>query len=176
MVVVMVGYLRVIGSGFPEPPKHAPQLAEVSPTSSIGNGAEFAETLDLVSFAGHIEMLPDEDGVTQPMLVIWLNWRSKGQLDVPYYLSFIPVSPQGQPQPATVLQPFDEQYPITCWLPESGGISDRLVVPLHSDSTKGEWWVSFSIMDRNGKALSVRMFNGTRDQQVGLGPFRALVQ
>ncbi len=176
MVVVMVGYLRVIGSGFPEPPKNAPQLAEMSPTPNIGNGAEFAETLDLVSFAGYIEMLPNEDGVIQPTLVIWLNWRSKGQLDVPYYLSLIPVSPQGQPQPASVLQPFDEQYPITCWLPDSGDIRDRLVVPLHSDSTKGEWWVSLSIMDRNGKALSVVMPDSTRDQQVGLGPFRALVQ
>ncbi len=174
MVVVMVGYLRVIGSGFSDPPKHAPQLAEISPTPTISNGAEFAGTLMLTSFSGHLEILPDEEGVSQPTLVIWLNWRSKGQLDVPYYLSFIPVSPQGQPQAATVLQPFDEQYPITCWLPESGNIRDRLLVPLHSDSLEGEWWVSLSIMDRNGKALAVVMPDGTHDQQVGLGPFSSL--
>ncbi|NOG66421.1 MAG: hypothetical protein HND46_23670 [Chloroflexi bacterium] len=171
MVVVMVGYLRVIGSGFSEPPKHAPQLTDMSPTPTISNGAEFAETLTLTRFAGHLEMLTDEDGVNQPILVIWLNWRSRGQLDVPYYLSFIPVSPQGQPQAATVVQPFDEQYPITCWLPESGDIRDRLLVPLHSNSSEGEWWVSLSIMDRNGKTLAVVMPDGTRDQQVGLGPF-----
>ncbi|MBI5929015.1 MAG: glycosyltransferase family 39 protein [Chloroflexi bacterium] len=174
MVVVMVGYLRVIGSGLSEPPQHAPVLTETSPTALIGNGSEFAGTLDLLSFAGHIEMLPDDNGTAQPTLVIWLNWRSKGQLDIPYYLSFIPVSPEGQPQPATVLQPFDEQYPITCWLPTSGEMNDRLVIPLHSESADGEWWVSLAIMDRNGKALEVTTPNGTPDQQVGLGPFKTL--
>lgn len=176
MVVMMVGYLRVIGSGLSEPPKYAPQLAEIPPTPVIGNGAEFAKTLTLTGFAGHIEMLPDEQGIIQPTLVIWLNWRSKGQLEVPYYLSFIPVSPQGQPQTATVLQPFDEQYPVTCWLPESGDINDRLVVPLHNDSMEGEWWVSLAIMDRNGMALTVVMPDGIRDQQVGLGPFTTLAR
>jgi hypothetical protein len=174
MVVVMVGFLRVIGSGLTEPPITPPALVEESPNPTIPNGARLADTVNLVSFAGHIEMLPDDTGELQPTLIIWLNWRSQGQLEKPYYLSFIPVSPQNQATPATLLQPFDEKFPTTCWLPKSGEIHDRLEVPLYTDNPEGDWWVSLSLMDRTGTPLPVVMPDGTHDQQIGLGPFRIL--
>jgi hypothetical protein len=176
MVVVMVGFLRVVGSGLSAPPARPPALAESPATSVITNGAEFAETVQLLSFAGYIELLPASDGrgEARPTLILWLNWRSAGQLEKPYYLSLIPVSPKGQPGEATLAQPFNGQYPATCWLPDSGLIQTQVEAPLFGEQTDGQWWVSLSLIDREGNTLPVLLPDGSRDQQVGLGPFSRL--
>jgi hypothetical protein len=153
----------------------APPLTERPETDYLPDGAVFGDALRLEGFAGRVEMLPDVDGAEQPTLVLWLNWQSSGQVDRPYYLSFIPVSPDGQPTRATLVQPFGGAYPTTCWRPESGLIQDRYEVPLYVDDAGGEWWVSLSLMDGDtGDKLDVTMPDGSHDDQAGIGPFRLI--
>lgn len=145
-----------------------PRLAEAPPTPRIPNGAVFGGTLRLDAFAGEIDR---RDG--QPILILWLDWSSTGQVDRPYYLSFLPVAPNGRPADQAMLwQPFNEAYPTTCWLPRSGSIRDRVEVPLFEGGGEGEWWVSLSLIDgQTGVKLRVHLPDGEQDDQVGLGPF-----
>ncbi len=147
-----------------------PNPIETPPIPQIPSGAIFDNTLRLDAFAGQVER---RNG--QPVLVLWLNWSSTGQVDRPYYLSFIPVAPSGKPaSQATLLQPFDEAYPTTCWLPRSGPIRERVEVPLFEDGSEGMWWVSLALVDgESGVKPGVRLPDGTQDNQVGLGPFPA---
>lgn len=176
ITVVMVGVLHVMDSGLTDPPDSPPPLVELPENSYIPSGSLFGDVFRLESFAGQIEMLPDMDGVSQPTLELWLNWRSEGRVDSPYYISAIPVDPNGQPTQATLVQPFGGAYPTTCWMPESGLIQERIEAPVASDDAEGEWWVSLSLIDGDtGDKLPVAMPDGTIDDQVGIGPFRSLL-
>ncbi len=175
IAVVMVGVLHVIDSELTDPPDIPPSPSELPGTEYTLSGAVFGGVFHLEAFAGHIEMLADENGIEQPTLVLWLNWQSSGQVDRPYYLSFIPVSSDDQPTQATLIQPFGGAYPTTCWLPESGLMQDRVEVPLYSDDAGGEWWVSLALVDGDtGDKLDVITPDGSLDDQVGIGPFHHL--
>ena len=110
------------------------------------------------------------------MLNLWLECEPVRQMDIPYYLALIPVAPDGQAAPAaTLLQPFQQSYPTTCWKPSDGGMRDHVEVPLFK-AEEGDWWTSLSLVDgQTGQTLSVLNPDRTNDHQVGLGPFR-LVQ
>lgn len=173
-LVVMVGFLAVIGSGLSKPPEHAPKLTTFPDAPYFKSQALFGDTVKLLSYAGQIEMSPDESGIEQPTLRIWLRWQSEGQLERPYYLSFLPVAPDGMLEPPTLKQPFEARYPVTCWLPSSGVIEEMVEIPL-TTLKNGDWWVSLSMIDgKSGVTLPVLQQNGQHDQQVGIGPFRAI--
>jgi hypothetical protein len=170
--MVMVGSLHVIDSGLTAPPDTPPPLAEMPETDPIVSGAIFGDALRLESFTGHIEIVTDDNNTPAPVLVLWLDWQSVGQVDHPYYLSFIPVSPESHPTQATLSQPFGGSYPTTCWLPESGLMQDRFEIPLFSDDATGGWWVSLSLVNGNtGDKLDVTLPDGSSDDQAGIGPF-----
>lgn len=145
-----------------------PKPAEAPSAPQIPSGAIFDNTLRLDAFAGKVER---REG--QLVLVLWLDWSSTGQVDRPYYLSFIPVAPNGEPASrATLQQPFNGAYPTTCWLPRSGPIRERVEVPLFENGSEGEWWVSLALIDGQSRVkLNVRLPDGTQDDQVGIGPF-----
>ncbi|NDJ86488.1 MAG: hypothetical protein GYB66_11420 [Chloroflexi bacterium] len=175
ILVVMVGFLRVMGSGLHKPPEKPPSLSNAPQTEVLAANAVFGDVLVLESFAGHIVPAPGED---QPTLALWLNWRSTGQLDAPYYLAFLPVAPDGQAvPPAVVVQPFDGDYPVTCWLPGSGAIKDKYEIPLSVADVEGDWWVSLALVNgRTGEQLTVVDALGNEDTQVGIGPIRLRAQ
>lgn len=173
MLLVMVGFVHVVDSGISKPPAAPPDLAASPQTDYLPSGALFDSTLRLERFAGHIETRQSADGDMQPVLILWLDWQSTGQVDKPYYLSFIPVAPDGQAaSEAILIPPFNTEYPTTCWLPSSNPIRDRYEIPLFATSTQGDWWVSLSLVDGcTGEPSSVALPDGSQDAQVGIGPF-----
>lgn len=173
MVLVMVGFVHVIDSGLSKPPAAPPILAQSPQTDYLLSGSVFDGALRLERFAGHVEARRNADGDAQPVLILWLDWQSTGQVDTSYYLSFIPVAPDGQAAPqATLLPPFNTGYPTTCWLPSSGPIRDRYEIPLFVTSAQGDWWVSLSLVDGlTGEQPPVALPDGSQDVQVGIGPF-----
>jgi hypothetical protein len=173
VVLGMVAFLRVMGSEFHPAPAAAPEVA-ATPLAASPSGAVFADALRLDSFAGQVVSQAGANGQPQPMLNLWLDWYSTGQVDTPYYLSLLPVAPGGQPTQATLVQPFDQKYPTTCWLPASGLIRARVDVPLADLAASGDWWVSLRLLDGGtGQPAQVTLPDGSQDQQVGLGPFPA---
>jgi hypothetical protein len=167
VVVVMIVCLHVLDSGLPPAPASPPQapLAEGGP--AWPSGAVFGGAARLTTFAGAIE-----DGPERQTLAVWLNWQPSRPMDSAYYLSLLPVAPDGQVAPsATLLQPLAQQYPTTCWKPGDGELHDRVEVPLFK-AMPGDWWVSLSLVDgQTGQALDVVRPDGSHDHQVGLGPF-----
>lgn len=172
-VIVLLTSMHVIDSGLTKPPRQAPVIQATPQTTVYETNARVGNTFRLTAYAGHIEVLPHPQDKTQtPTLVLWLYWESEGQVERPYYLAFLPVSPQGEvPAQASLQQPFQDRYPTTCWLPSRGIITQRVEVPLDRIRV-GDWWVSLAMVDgKTGEALSVSTTQGT-DYQVGIGPFR----
>ncbi len=172
MACVMVLFLRVISSEFNTPPP-APPVVQSPTRSGFSSEALFENALRLESFAGQVVNRTDATGQSQPAIELWLDWRSTGQVDVPYYLSFIAVTPDGQALPAAELQqPFGGAYPTTCWLPASGLIRLQADVPVSATSAPGDWWISLALVNAQTDAKAqVRWPDGSTDDQVGLGPF-----
>lgn len=170
LLLIMVAYLQVIGSGMSKPPDNPPSTIAIQ-NNVIQSNAVFGNVLQLQSFSGYIEMR-EGNNEQQATLHIWLNWESNGQLEIPYYLSYIPVKPNGETLQAEVRQPFENDYPITCWLPDSGLIQEYVTIPLLAEEISGGWWVSISLISRNAIILPVIENDGSHDQQIGIGPFR----
>ena len=172
VVVVMISVLRVMGAEFITPaPVASPELVQASPRESFPNGALFAQALKLNTFSGYVSDAVDAQGVSRPVLNVWLEWQSSGQVDTPYWMSLLPVAPDGTLGQAVLRQPFDTRYPITCWLPRSGVIREQFTVTLPATTKEGGYWVSLSLLDRTGKPASVVMPDGSLDTQTGLGAF-----
>jgi hypothetical protein len=171
MLLAMVAFVHVIDSGLPQPPASPPPTVISASTPYLPGGALFDHTLRLRNFTGYID---PNSGQPYGSLRIWLEWESSGQVRIPYFLAFIPVGPDGRAATqATLIDPFDRQYPATCWLPESGIFYQQVEVPLPNPVSEGDWWVSVSMVDvRNGYQPSVIWPDGTQDQQIGIGPFR----
>jgi hypothetical protein len=175
VVVALVGLLRVVDGSVMASPA-PPQPASVSPNTTLPSNAIFGDVLHLTAFAGHGEASQEPATPPSAKLILWLDWTSSGQVDVPYYLSFIPVSPAGNSAPqATLIQPFELGYPMTCWLPQSGLLRERVEIPI-DQAVDGDWWVSLSLVNgATGEKLNALHPDGSRDDQVGLGPFRMTV-
>jgi hypothetical protein len=166
ILVVVVAFVHVIDSGFQLPLTKPPQLSQDFEVSYISADAVFDGTIRLHRYAGEVR--------GSNKLVIWIEWTSTGQVDTPYFISLIPVSPDGSASPtATLIQPFQDKYPTTCWHPSSGVILERIEIPIDSTSQTGDWWVSLSLVNgENGYQPDVTLSNGHKDKQIGIGPFR----
>jgi hypothetical protein len=101
LILIMISFLPVIRSGLSKPPP-IPQSTILAASEMVPSGVTFGDILELESFSGHVEI--QENEVT---LQLWLNWVSNGQLEIPYYLSFIPVKPSGGTLKAILQQPFN---------------------------------------------------------------------
>jgi hypothetical protein len=166
VLVVMVSTLPVIDSGLTRPPEAPPQIAS-GPASVVTTEATFEAGVRLIAFGGDVE---------SETLNVWLEWVATEQIETPYYISLLPVAPDGStPTPATIRQPFEESpYPLTCWTSKDGTIRTFFAIPLDdvNIAPDGAWWVSVSLVSREGQAVSVRNAAGDVDFQVGVGPFR----
>jgi hypothetical protein len=172
--LVMIAFLRVMGSEFKElPPAAPPAVAQTLPAAKLPSGAVFGDAFHLMAFSGAIKGQPDSNGQGQSTLVLWLEWESSQQVDRPQVLSLTPITPDGRTAGDAVLrQPLDGGYQTTCWLPRSGLIRDRMKISFPEPSQEGSWWVSLSMADmETGEKMKVVGPNGERDDQVRLGPF-----
>ena len=179
ILIIMIACLHVLGSEFTPAPSAPPTEIASLPEglSELPSGAMFGEAVRLNAFSGQIEMQHKAEGQDQAVLALWLKWEPLRQMDVPYYLAFTPVAPNGQvATAATLLQPFQQVYPTTCWKPGDGEMQERIEVPLFNEEN-GDWWISLSLIDgQTGQTLSVVNPDGSSDHQVGLGPFRYRIQ
>lgn len=174
VLIVMVICLRVLDSGFVPAPSAPPYTAgQAANVQVLPSGAAFGDVVRLKAFSGRIETRHDAQGREQPVLILWLNWEPLRPMDIPYYLAFLPVAPDGQvAKSATLYQPFGGAYPTTCWKPSDGELHDQFEVPLFRTQA-GDWWVSFALINaKTVQNLGVIAPNGSHDVQLGLGPFR----
>lgn len=174
LLVVMVVCLHVLASELPTSPPVVPYSAPPEAGAQVlPSGTVFGDAARLRAFSGRIETRRDAEGHEQAVLVVWLDWQPLRPMSSTYYLSFLPVAPDGEVAPkAALFQPFANQYPTTCWKPCDGELRDRYEIPLFKEQP-GDWWVSFSLYDARAlRGLDVVAPDGSRDVQVGLGPFR----
>ena len=161
VTVAMASVLPVIDViDFTDPP----QPPEVNPDVR-GTYVEF-ETVRLVGWEGAIE---------EGSLTLHLNWQPTEQILTPYWFALLLVDGDGNPIGEThVWQPLDTRYPTTCWQTEQT-VSDTLIIPLPEDILTGDLWLSLVILpdvDQPENRLSVSLPDGSRDQQIGLGPIK----
>jgi hypothetical protein len=171
MLVVLAVFVRGIHREFDQPSPEQPPAQASAPAAPIySSGAVFGQALVLNRFAGQVEAQPGQT----PVLNLWLEWEAQRPVDVAYYLSVLPVPTQGEAPPqALVTQPFDGQFPTTCWRLGKGPYSDQLRIPLAAPAA-GEWWASVRLVNGDtGEALPVQFPDGAADEQAGLGPFLA---
>ncbi len=172
IVAVMLSVLHVMGLMWNTPsPVEPPALTATSPRELIPGGAVFDSVLHLTGFSGVVQDQIAGDGPVSPTLDLWLDWQSSGSVDYPYWMSLLPIAPDGALGQATLRQPFNNKYPMTCWLPRSGAIREHFTVPLPASTKDGAYWVSLALMDRAGKRTTVVMPDGSRDTQAGIGGF-----
>ena len=159
--LVLALFVPVIGTPFDAPPTSPPEVTAAN--IAIQTDTRFGEALHLTGFGAAF----DDDN-----LILDLRWQTERQADQAYYFAVIPVAPDGAPyQDSLVYQPFDTDYPVTCWEPGQEVI-DRVTIPLDGDPPPGEWWVSLSAHDYfDFEALPVTLPDGTTDTQAGIGPF-----
>ena len=160
-------FIPTIGTGMVQPPQSPPEIE--NPQISIETSILFDDVLRLTGFGGRLDNSKND-------LVIDLRWQVESRSEEPYYFAVIPVAPDGEPyQESYVFQPFDSDYPVTCWKPGSS-IMERVRIPLKSESTDaipaGEWWLSLSMHDYHDfEPLPVILPDGThQDTQAGIGP------
>ena len=173
-LVVMVVWLHVLGSELPTSAPTPPYAAQAATGAQVlPSGAVFGNAVRLKAFSGRIEARRDSQGHEHSVLIVWLDWQPLRPMSTAYYLSFLPVAPDGEVAPnAALFMPFGNRYPTTCWKPCDGELRDQYEIPLFK-SQPGDWWVSFSLYDAKAlRGLEVVGPDGSRDVQVGLGPFR----
>lgn len=152
-------------------PEAPPPLTLPSPRDTLANGAVFDGVLHLNGFSGYVEQNTDANGTVTPTLNLWLEWQSSGQVDYPYWLSLLPVAPDGTLGQTVLRHPFEDKYPTSCWLPRSGDIHELITLPLPSSAVDGGYWVSLALLDNSGNRVPVVMPDGSRDTQTGIGAF-----
>jgi hypothetical protein len=176
-VAVVLAMLSVLNVMWLEPkwnspsPVSPPQVAQPSPRDEIINGAVFDDVLHLIGFSGYVDQYTDANGTIESTLNLWLEWQSSGQLHYPYWMSLLPVAPDGTTGKTVLRHPFGDLYPTSCWLPRSGVIREQITLPLPATSKEGAYWVSLALLDNNGNRVTVIMPDGSRDTQTGIGGF-----
>ncbi len=171
---VMILCLQVLA---PEFKAHA---APVPPTVSLPAaseavdtyGATFGGTVRLAAASGKVETQLDAEGNSQSTLFLWLTWETRTPASTPYAYTVQPVSSTGAPAgPAVVVSPFADSYPMTCWKPEDGALTDRIKIPLGQEEP-ADARVDLAIADPGtGQPLDVVGDAGNITKQVQLGPF-----
>ena len=165
---VLFAVLPAVGRGYAAPPSYEDIAFEPGDGKVIPAEINFAEMLQLDGYSAEYD-------ASAHSLVVDLHWHPQQQLAVPYFFSALLVAPDGAVMPATNWQPFDYQYPTTCWQDNGTPLIDRIRLPLQEEFKAGEYWLSLSIFQLDQEEemarLSVILPDGTEDTQVGLGPF-----
>ncbi len=154
-VIVMVGFLRVIGT----------ELTPAPPTSTEATESENY----LAEFGGYAQLTDYDAQLSGSVLDLSLTWHTIERFDQPYYTFALVVDEHNQPVADMNWLPVDTTYLTTCW--QAGEyVADRASIPL-TDASADEYWVSLALFDfETGDRLPVTLADGSTDSQIGLGP------
>jgi hypothetical protein len=162
-LLTVVAFLRVMDTELLPPPSQPP-TAQVAVSGGLTAPVKFANSFSLIGQ----HSVASRDGID-----LTLSWQADQQAAYPYYLSGLVVAPNGQPlQSNVVWQPFDNNYPITCWRPGQV-ITETRHLPIEANPPPGDYWVSlsaFSLVNGDAKGVAVSQPGAAPDTQIGLGP------
>lgn len=162
-LLTVVAFLRVVDTELLPPPS-APPSTQAVVTSELASQVRFADSFSLIGQ----HATATKDGID-----LTLSWEGEQQAIYPYYLSALVVAPNGQSLPPNIVwQPFDNNYPITCWR-HGQIITETRHLPLGANPVPGDYWVSlsaFSLVNGAPKGVTVTSPNLPPDTQFGLGP------
>ncbi len=161
MLIVLVGTWNVMEAPDVQAPPPTPPPAPALNSIDVPFDAGFT----LVGWGGQVV-----DGAID----LSLAWRGDQFVTTPYYFAAIAVAPDGTLSDSVVWQPQATTYPTTCWYGQRVG--DRITIPLPADAPATGWYVSLSAFaDVDAPLMRVPLVlpDGTRDQQIGIGPIDA---
>ncbi len=169
-LVVMVGFLRVIGTELAPPPVNPSAFLATGPDARMPNPAQArfdappsAEgSADLVGYEASFSSSEDR-------LELALYWQAGTPFDHAYFVSAVVVDSSGAPVGSYDWLPVEGGYPTSCWRPGEV-IVDRVQIPLNEQPTD-EVWISVALFDYDTRErLPVSAPDRPPDTQVGLGP------
>lgn len=152
------------------PPDHLVQPEAASPPGDV------IPVLEPVTFEDTVRLNAYSGAVNGDILTLWLSFEADGPLDRPYWLSILPVGPDGMPGAASVVPPYlpAETFPMTCWFAADDPVIVTQAITLPADAAGGDWWISLALIDaETGATLPVSVGESSGEMQVGLGPFEA---
>jgi hypothetical protein len=164
-LVGLYAIMPTTGSGIPSPPDYANIAFPTGAGTIKPVSANFDNKLQLQAFQAEGQSAE---------IILDLVWEVREQMEIPYFFSVLPVGPDGQTKPPITWQPFDYQYPTTCWHLADQPLVDRIIVPLGENVVEGDWWLSLTAFalppEEEPQYLPVQTADGNMDTQVGLGP------
>jgi hypothetical protein len=168
-LLALFAVMPTIGTGLTPAPAYEEVAFPPGGSTVTTTTADFAALLRLEGYSAAYD---ESDNA----LVVDLHWTPQEQIAAPYFFSALLVAPAGDVLPAIDWQPFDYQYPTTCWHDVDGPLVDRISLPLAEVDQFGDYWMSLAVFELSpdGEALRlpVTMPDGTVDNQIGLGPLR----
>jgi hypothetical protein len=169
-LLVLFAILPTTGRGYAAPPSYEDIAFSSGNGAVVSTAVDFNGLLQLNGYSVEYDSLQNAFNVD-------LHWNTMQQLAVPYFFSALLVAPDGAVLPAKDWQPFDYQYPTTCWQDADVPLIDRINLPLSENSEVGDYWLSLSVfqISPEGKMtrLPVTLPDGGQDTQFGLGPIEA---
>jgi hypothetical protein len=162
-------FLLTVGTGLHPPPAYA-EVAYLPAAGMVEVPVvEFGEVMQLHGYLATYQ--PERNS-----LQLDLYWQIKGQIETPYFFSALLVTPDGEIKTAVDWQPFDYQFPTTCWHTVTNDtlLMDRIEIPLADPSPPGDWWLSLAVFAYS-ETVYERLPTITAagiDDQIGLGPIR----
>lgn len=160
-VVVMVAFLRVVGTELAPPPQPVYQAGNT--TITYTTDAVFGQSARLIGF----DAIPNPPSQS---LDLTLYWQALQPIDKPAFVSLIVVGPGGQPLANQNWLPVDDgAYPTSCWRPDEI-VADTQRIRL-SAMPPGDYWLSISMFPYPaGENVEVTKPGNPADTQVGVGP------
>ncbi len=169
-LLVLFTILPTTGRGYSAPPAYADVAFAPGEGNVVATDVNFDNLLQLDGYGAKYD-------ASENAFVIDLHWRAQQQLADAYFFSALLVGPEGPVLPAKDWQPFDYQYPTTCWPADGEPLVDRIKLPLGENEAAGEYWLSLAVFQINEEGEMVRLpvlsAEGGEDIQVGLGPLRS---
>lgn len=166
-LITLYAVLITIGSGYESPPDFTSIAFAPGSTPPVPVSADFGDSLRLQAFSARYEAETEH-------IILDLYWEARRQMAIPYFFAATLVAPDGRVQPSVNWQPFDYQFPTTCWHSVSPPLMDRISLPVGAQPVSGEWWISLAAFalaaDNQPLRLPVVQMDGSVDDQVGLGP------
>ncbi len=168
-LLALFAIMPTIGTGLTPPPAYEQVAFPPGDHQVTAATADFAGLLRLDGYSASFD---ESDNA----LIVDLHWASQEQIADPYFFSALLVSPAGDILPARDWQPFDYQFPTTCWHDVGGPLVDRISLPLAENDQVGDYWMSLAVfkLSPGGQVLRlpVTLPDGSVDNQVGIGPLR----
>ncbi len=166
-LITLYAVLISIGSGYDSPPDYAAVAFAPGPNPPVAVAADFGDSLRLQAFSARYEAETER-------IILDLYWEARRQIAIPYFFAATLVAPDGRVQPSVNWQPFDYQFPTTCWYQVAPPLMDRIALPVGEPPVSGEWWISLAAFalgaDNQPLRLPVVQADGAADDQIGLGP------